>query len=250
MAKSSKIEKSERQRLIDETLKKQRSADKKRGNVIILSAVAVAVAILGVAAYPMARGAFEESKYEDDTISQIGAAASSCQKVEDKTASGVANHVPDGQEVTYDVAPPAFGPHWNAPGSPAPFEDKFYDADDRPELESLVHNLEHGYTILWYDQSVADDAGQLGQIRAIAKKFKESGDETNYRNKFIAAPWLDGDEDGADFPDGQHVALTHWKGQREDSTGVWQYCSQVSGAALETFMDDYPYTDAPEAVVP
>ena len=28
--------------------------------------------------------------------------------------------------------------------------------------------------------------------------------------------------------------------------GVWQYCSDVSGAALETFMEDYPYMDSPE----
>ena len=29
--------------------------------------------------------------------------------------------------------------------------------DDRPTLEALVHNLEHGYTILWYDETIADD---------------------------------------------------------------------------------------------
>ena len=28
--------------------------------------------------------------------------------------------------------------------------------------------------------------------------------------------------------------------------GVWQYCSDVSGAALEDFMLKYPYTDSPE----
>jgi hypothetical protein len=28
--------------------------------------------------------------------------------------------------------------------------------------------------------------------------------------------------------------------------GVFQYCSKPSGAALKTFMLDYPYTDSPE----
>ncbi|WP_134764580.1 DUF3105 domain-containing protein [Nocardioides sp. 1609] len=249
MAKSSKSQKTERQKLIEETLKKQRTAEKKRGNAIVLVAVAIAVVIIGVATYPMARGAFEESKYEDDALSEIGAAASTCQDVVEKAGSDVGSHVDEPQQVTYDAAPPAYGAHWNAIGAPAPFEDKFYDADDRPELEQLVHNLEHGYTILWYDETIADDATQLGQIRAIANKFKESGDAKNYRNKFIAAPWLDSDEDGARFPDGQHVAFTHWKGTTEESTGVWQYCGDVSGAALETFMDTYPYTDAPEATI-
>ncbi|WP_340537507.1 DUF3105 domain-containing protein [Nocardioides sp. GXZ039] len=249
MAKSTKSEKTERQRIIEETLKKQRTAEKKRGNAIVGIAVLIAVIILGVAIYPMARGAFEESKYEDKALNDIGAEPSVCQKVVEKAGRDVGTHVPEGQQVTYDTAPPAFGPHWNAIGAPAPFEDKFYDKDDRPELEQLVHNLEHGYTILWYDESIADDPGQLGQIEAIAKKFKESGDAKNYRNKFIAAPWLSSDENGAKFPKDQHIAFTHWKGDSQTSTGVWQYCSEVSGAALETFMDDYPYTDAPEAVV-
>jgi hypothetical protein len=31
---------------------------------------------------------------------------------------------------------------------------------------------------------------------------------------------------------------------------VWQYCSDASGAALETFMADYPYRDSPEPRAP
>jgi hypothetical protein len=63
-------------------------------------------------------------------------------------------------------------------------------------------------------------------------------------------PWTS--EDGKAFPKGQHVALTHWSvggaGETDPSkqVGVWQYCSDVSGAALETFMEDYPYMDSPE----
>ena len=61
------------------------------------------------------------------------------------------------------------------------------------------------------------------------------------------------DEDGKAFPDGQHVAFTHWSvgGAGAGPTpakqvGVWQYCSAVSGAALNDFMLKYPYTDSPE----
>lgn len=251
MAKPSKTAKTERQRLIEETLKKQRSSEKRRGNVIIIAAVVLALAILSLVLVPVFLGKLEESKYGDDPIAEIGAPASACREVETRDASGVSNHVPEPQEVDYEESPPAFGPHWSTEDAPAPFEDKFYDDQDRPAVEALVHNLEHGYTILWYDQSIADDTEQLAQVRAIAKKFDESGDNLNFRNKFIAAPWLTSDDDGDNtFPEGQHVAFTHWSGDSTTSTGVWQYCTDVSGAALETFLDEYPYTDSPEATIP
>ena len=43
-----------------------------------------------------------------------------------------------------------------------PIDERFYTKDSRPELEALVHNLEHGFTILWYDETAADDAGTHG----------------------------------------------------------------------------------------
>ncbi len=251
MAKPSKTAKTERQRLIDETLKKQKSADKRRGNVIIAGAVLIALVIIGIAAGPVVVGNFKEAAYSDTPINEIGASASVCQKPIEKVGEDVGTHVDQTQQVTYDTAPPAFGAHWNVLGiAPATFREKFYDASDRPELEALVHNLEHGYTIMWYDETIADSATKLAQVKAIARKFKESGDNQNFRNKFIAAPWTDEDEDGKKFPDGQHVAFTHWKGDTTKSTGVWQYCSDVSGEALVAFTDKYPYTDAPEAAVP
>ncbi|MDO9456871.1 DUF3105 domain-containing protein [Nocardioides sp.] len=250
MAKPSKTAKTERQRLIDETLKKQKSAEKRRGNVIIAGAIVIALAIIGVAAGPVVWGNFKESAYADTPVDEIGAAASVCQKPIEKEGKDVGTHVEQPEEVTYDTAPPAFGAHWNVAGvAPASFKEKFYDADDRPALEALVHNLEHGYTIMWYDETIADDVDELAQVKAIARKFKESGDNMNFRNKFIAAPWTSDDEDGAKFPQGQHVAFTHWKGDTTTSTGVWQYCSDVSGDALVSFLDTYPYTDAPEATI-
>ncbi len=246
MAKPSKTAKSERQKLIDQAMKQQRSAEKRRASVIVTVAVVAALAIIAVPVVPIIKDKLDQRQYAGLQLSEVGAPASVCQDVTTQDATGVNNHVPDTQTVTYEQAPPAFGAHWNVAGkAPAPFTDKFYDATDRPELEALVHNLEHGYTILWYDETTAADSGQMSQIKSIAKKFK--ADDDNFRLKFIAAPWTSDDEGGADFPDGQHVAFTHWQGSSDSSTGVWQYCSETSGAALETFMADYPYTDAPES---
>ncbi|MDQ3276405.1 MAG: DUF3105 domain-containing protein, partial [Actinomycetota bacterium] len=55
-------------------------------------------------------------------------------------------------------APPASGNHssrWAVLSPP------FYGVADRPKVSVLVHNLEHGYNILWYDETVAGDAEEL-----------------------------------------------------------------------------------------
>ena len=179
-----------------------------------------------------------------------------CQKVTTKPANGSSDHVPETQQVEYPEAPPAFGSHWNVagPGARPRSSASSTPSNDRPELESLVHNLEHGYTILWYDETIADDSDALNQVEGIADKFGGSSD--NFRFKFIAAPWTTEDEDDGTgkhtFPDGQHIAFSHWSagGNGETDTskqvGVWQYCSAPSGAALDAFMNKYPYTDSPE----
>ena len=249
--KSAKSAKSGRQAVIDEMRKKQRGADRRRNYVIVGVCVLIAVGILAAAIVPIVKDKLDERKLESVALADLGAPASSCQKIVTKKADGNQNHVDVGTPVNYTTAPPAFGPHWNQSGvAPAPFAKKFYTADDRPELEALVHNLEHGYTILWYDSTIADDSEAMDQVQAIADKFDASGD--NFRDKFIAAPWTSDDENGKKFPDGQHIAFTHWSAGGNGVTdaskqvGVFQYCSAPSGAALETFMQKYPFSDTPE----
>jgi hypothetical protein len=217
--------------------------------VIVTVCVLVALGIVAVAVVPIISDKLNDSKLDNKALADLGAPASACQDIETKKADGNQQHVPVGTPVDYTTAPPAFGPHWNQAGvAPASFARKFYTPDDRPALEALVHNLEHGYAILWYDETIADDPAALDDVEAIARKF--SGDD--FRNKFIAAPWTSSDEDGAKFPDGQHVAFTRWSagGNGETDTtkqvGVFQYCSAPSGAAVEAFMKQYPYTDTPE----
>jgi hypothetical protein len=242
-----KSQKNERQAKIDAIRGQQKSAEKRRGLMIVGVCVVVALLIVAYPVYNILTERQELSQFEDLELASIGEPASACQDVETKEASGNAEHVATNEQVTYDQSPPAYGPHWNEFGvAPAPFERKFYTAEDRPELESLVHNLEHGYTILWYDETIAGDEEALLEVEGLARKFSDSD---NQRSKFIAVPWTS--EDGEAFPDDQHVAFSHWSIGADgdpsgEQTGVWQYCSAVSGEALETFMTDYPYTDSPE----
>jgi len=242
--------KNDRQAVIESIRKKQRGADKRRGFAIVGVCTLVALLLIGAAAYQPVKDWWDLRKFNDIDVASIGAPASACQKVKTREATGNQEHVATGTTVDYEDAPPAFGAHWNeANVAPDPMERKLYTADDRPAVEALVHNLEHGYTILWYDETAANDDAMMDDIRGIATKFKGT---SNLRLKFKAVPWTE--EDGEPFPEGQHVAYTHWSigGAGNDvsdtstQVGVWQYCSEPSGEALEDFMTEYPYMDSPE----
>ena len=249
MAKKTAAQNS-RRAVIDDIRKKQANADKRRGLTIIVPLILVAVLIVAAAAYKPIKDWWDERQYNGTDLAKIGAPASACTDITTQAADGNQSHVPTGTKVTYTTAPPAFGAHWNEAGTaPVAMTKKFYAWDERPELEALVHNLEHGYTIVWYDETVNKNNDELTLLRAIASKFP--GD-ANWRYKFKIVPWLPTDVGGKKFPDGKHIAISHWSAGGEPTTdttkqvGVFQYCSQISGAALKTFMEKYPYMDSPE----
>ena len=250
--------KSDRRAVIDEIRKKQKGAERRRGYAIVGVCATIALLIVGAAWYasdlPGTPAWFEQRKWDRLDLASIGQPAKDvCQDVTTKPADGNQDHVDAGTKVDYTTAPPAFGPHWNIQGvAPAPMSNKFYAPGERPELEALVHNLEHGYTIVWYDETIAADEDKLTELRGIARKFP--GTE-NFRYKVIVAPWTKADETGESFPKDEHIAFTHWSvggaggAGTQDATkqvGVFQYCSDVSGEALKDFMTKYPYTDSPE----
>ncbi|GAA1924554.1 DUF3105 domain-containing protein [Nocardioides hwasunensis] len=239
--------KSDRQAVIDSIRSQQSKRESRRGLAIVGVCVAIAVLIIGAAAFKPVKDRLALRSYASQSLSEIGAKASVCQKVETKPAEGNQDHVEVGTPMTYPDSPPAFGQHWNMWDT---MDRKLYTTSDRPELGELVHNLEHGYTILWYDKTIQDSSSKMDTLRGIASKLQGT---TDLRDKFKAVPWTS--EDGEPFPDGQHVAFTHWSvggvGETDSSkqVGVWQYCSDLSGAALDTFMIDYPYMDSPEPTV-
>ncbi|MGD9960396.1 DUF3105 domain-containing protein [Nocardioides sp.] len=244
--KPGKPDKSSRRAVADDLRRKQSRAEKRKSRMIITVCAMVALLIIAAAAYQPIKNWWDLRKFKGVDLASIGQPASVCGKVTTKKATGNQDHVPEGSAVDYTDAPPAFGSHypvWEPMGR------KLYTSDDRPDLGYLVHNLEHGFTILWYDETIAGDAGAMSDLRGVAEKLKGT---SNLRLKFIAAPWESSDEDGKAFPDGKHVAMTHWSAggagntNVEDQVGVWQYCSGVSGEALQQFMLDYPYLDSPE----
>lgn len=241
MAKPSKER--DRRAVVEAMRREQQRKERRRTLLVLLVCAVVALVIVGLAAIPLVRQSKESSRALADLGVSSGAAA--CQPIVTRKATGNQEHKAEGIDINYAYAPPAFGAHYP---TPAPFSRKFYTAEDRPQVEYLVHNLEHGYTILWYDDTVAADTSQMSAIKAIARTYEDMGQKLT--GKFIAAPWTSKDG-GRAFPSGTHVALTHWSTQDDPSDtskqqGVWQYCGKASGAVVSDFVQKYPYTDSPE----
>ncbi len=70
-------------------------------------------------------------------------------------------HVPDGTQITYNSNPPAGGQHYAETAHAG-----FYDTTNVPKDGYLVHSLEHGAVILWYNPKMLspDQVNKLKDI--------------------------------------------------------------------------------------
>ncbi len=211
--------------------------------------VLLAAVVIGVAGWQLWQDRTREQPQDvriDDrpATTDVSASQPVCGPVRQE-AVDASQHVDD-RPIDYDAAPPSFGDHrswWDY------YARNFYQVEDRPEVAVLVHNLEHGYNILWYDAAVADDAAALAQVQELAEGY--SGARRDPDTALIAAPWTSAD--GGRFPRGMHYALTHWYADPDDHTrsradeiGYTRYCQELSAGAVERWMQAYPLEDSPE----
>jgi hypothetical protein len=105
-------------------------------------------------------------------------------------------HVADGTDVragdagAYESTPATSGPHWNTPNN--------WGVYTSPQAEAqLIHNLEHGGIVVWY-QPAQIDAAELQELSNwVASEVRGT------RFKVILSPWA-----GPDF--GHPIAATAW----------------------------------------
>jgi hypothetical protein len=179
-------------------------------------------------------------------ISAIGvpASAASCDPVTTDKAGGQGNHVDPATnpKVKFDTVPPSTGSHY---AQPEVSDRRFFTAADRPPMERLVHNLEHGYTLLWYDQKAGDaKKAELQELAKVANKIDAAS------QKFIVSAW---DPSYGELPAGKKFALSHWSatpGKKQaaiaSQAGHRQLCGDLSGEVVKAFIDKHPRTSAPE----
>jgi hypothetical protein len=234
----------ERRATLERIRAEERAKARRRTAVMVAPALVLAV-VVGVMVFLQ----FKQASKGSGPAVDIGAAASAagCQPVVTKKAEGKGVHEPEGQTIDYPDSPPADGPHWAQYLLPNQIRG-FWETSDRPPVERLVHSLEHGYTILWYDETIAKDDNAVKELKDIADALSGSSPD----QWLMVAPWTadDAKQRGSDFPAGTHLALTHWSVKspsgKDEQTGVWQYCGKPSGQAVQEFMKKYPYSDSPE----
>lgn len=224
---------SSRRATVEAMRREQQRKERRKTMLFVGLAALLGLGLIAAAAVPAFMERRNDPTKKAFATFGVTAAKAGCDKVIDDEATGENEHVGDGEVVDYKAAPPSSGKHYNTPALDGR---SFYTTKDAPPVEQLVHNLEHGFTIVWYDSTMKGE--QLETLERLAKRGVAATKQT--AGKFIVAPW---DAARGKFPEGKRVALTHWS----RGTGHRQYCGQVSGEAVEDFIEKYPWSDAPEA---
>lgn len=139
-----------------------------------------------------------------------------------------ADHVEEGEDPgPYNADPPSSGAHYAAD-----LEAGFYDPEDisgfGPYPEGyLVHNLEHGYVVFWYNCEILDPAA-CNDLKASIQKVM---DRERYL-KVIAFPWS-----SIDVP----VVMTSWTRRLAFDT----FDPELARQFVRTYRNQAPEPQAP-----
>ena len=231
----------DRRQRLEELRKQQRAAERRKNFIFAGSAIAIAIALIAGVAIPIWLDARKADKQDDvgylaDPTSAEKAAG--CDGVHnDKMAAG-GEHVPNAIDYvkepygdTRDGVPPL--PPTSGKHSAVTLGDtaRFYPVADKPRPERAVHNLEHGYVVVWYDDKLP--AAEVDKLEALAKDPALP--------RLIVVGWWQGE-----LPTSKHVALTSW--------GRTDRCSSVSDEVVRSFVADRvnqpPAPEAGAGVIP
>jgi hypothetical protein len=219
-----------------EEMRRAQEATERRRNLLVGGAVAIVLVLLVGTVFAVVRN---YQKAQNPASVGLSATAAGCDAPTDDPATGGSVHVGPGTDkadtikVKYATVPPSSGEHYVQPDTSGT---KFFTVQSRPKMETLVHNLEHGYTVLWYTSAVPP--AQLDELRKITEL---SNKDPAAKDKFLVSAWDDG---YGSFPAGKTIGMSHWSAK---SKAHRQLCGQVSGAAVKAFISKYPASDAPEA---
>jgi hypothetical protein len=217
-AVSKKLEDKQRRREAEERRKHElQKAHRKRNLVTTLVALLVAGGV--VAAIFAQRGAEEEAA----TTYGVAADEANCGDVEEQAIQG-ADHVDVGAaHEPYSTNPPTSGPHYNAAGL-GPVQTGFYEDAAEAPPEGVVHNLEHGMIVIYYNPDAPAD---------VIEDVKNAVDDEKIAT--VATPWSEIEGDA-------NVVYTAW--------GLSQSCEQVSRSVLNDFRRDFQGIAGPEKITP
>jgi hypothetical protein len=189
--------------------------------------VAVLLGVTGAFVYSIVDDRLEERRLVAEASERLGELG--CTEIVEEPILGAA-HIPDGQEAAnppdelYPVRPTTSGTHFGAWAITGVY-DKVIDE------RLLVHNLEHGYVNIFYDQDAPAD-----QVEALKDFAREQIDSGRYE-KIIVSEWKAGLDDAENF------VLTAW--------GARQHCRDFDEGVVLNFLREWHHLsgNAPERTV-
>ena len=240
----------DRRARLEDMRRKQRSAERRKNMITFGAAIAVALALVGTAVGLAYNKAHANDAKKNRVKNQLSAekkaghqskptaaeAKDGCLGVHTDPLSPAAQHIPTpidySQEKFGDTAdgtpplPPSGGKH-NAV-SLGDQKTRFYPVTLKPRPERAVHNLEHGYVVVWYDSKLPQ--AQVAQLQAMASDPSLS--------RLLVVGWWEGD-----LPADKHVVMTSW--------GKTDRCSSIDPTVVGNFYRVHVNApQAPEATLP
>jgi hypothetical protein len=212
----------DRRAKLDELRRQQRAAERRKNFLFIGSAVVVAVALIGAAVlFAVLKSNANAAKSKTGYTAPLTAAerTAGCTGVHNDPVPAGGQHVAAPIDYTKQKygdtkggtapIPPSGGEH-----NGVSLGDKvlFYPLAQKPRPERAVHNLEHGYVVVWYDDKLPVD--QVAKLQVLTSQPSLS--------RMLAVGWWQ-----SDLPAGKHVVLTSW--------GRTERCGTVSDAVIRNF---------------
>jgi hypothetical protein len=182
-----------------------------------LVALALAVLLLAAAGGVVAAVRVGDKDRDAVTVAAAGCAGPS---VDAEAVPGVAKH--GGGTIEYETSPPYAGEHNPLP---LPASSRPVERGTTPfAVERAVHNLEHGYVVVWYDSDASQE-----DVDRVADEVRAAR-----LQKVLMVPWDRGTFENTRF------ALSAW--------GHIRYCEQPDAESIAAFYSEHggPNGDAPE----
>lgn len=217
-AVSKKLEEKQRRREAEERKKDAlRKAQRKRNLVTTV----VALLVLGgvIAAIVVQR----QAETEATTTYGVSEAEANCGEVEEQEIMS-ADHIDVGAaHEPYATNPPTSGPHYNEAGL-GPVQAGFYEDAAEAPPEGVVHNLEHGMIVFYYNPDAPAE---------VIEDLKLAVDDERVAS--VATPWTDLEGDA-------NFVMAAW--------GQSQACEQVSRSIVNDFRREFQGIAGPEKIAP
>jgi hypothetical protein len=233
----------DRRARLDEMRRQQRAAERRKNLLTFGSAIVVALLLVGTAVVLTVQKMHANDAKKNRVAIQLKAEKKpghqskptaaekkdGCLGVHSDPLSTAAQHfttpIDYAKEKYGDTAdgappiPPTGGRH-----NPVSLGDthRFYALADKPRPERAVHNLEHGYVVVWYDSKLP--ANQVAILQDIAN-------DPSMGRVLVVGWWQ------SDLPLDKHVVLTSW--------GKTERCSSIDTAVTRNFYT--VHVNAPEA---